>query len=149
MACWPDRPESERCKSPYIGLHRQCDAQEHHGSSEKHVTSRPPIRLLRLCRQSAVPVQESALLSHLPSRDAAGRGPKLWLSGASGTAKLPIKYWLGMAYRPEPATSCSLLIVGKLIKPCGEMDLRRAWPSPGQYSALSESSVKGGKQGVS
>jgi hypothetical protein len=91
------------------------------------VTSRPPIRSLRLCRQSAVPVQESALLSQLPTRDAAGRRTKLWLSGASGTAKLPIKYWLGMAYRPAPATSSSLLIegrliVGKLINPCREMD---------------------------
>jgi hypothetical protein len=73
-------------------------------------------------------MQESTLLSHLPTRDAAGRRTKHWLSGASGTAKLPIKYWLGMAYRPAPATSCSLLIegkliVGKLINPCREMGL--------------------------
>jgi hypothetical protein len=40
-------------------------------------------------------MQESTLLSHLPTRDAAGRRTKHWLSGASGTAKLPIKYWLG------------------------------------------------------
>ena len=81
-------------------------------------------------------MQESTLLSHLPIRDAAGRRTKHWLPGASGTAKLPIKYWLGMAYRPAPATSRSLLIeliegklilgkliVGKLINPCREMGL--------------------------